>query len=153
MNYLEFGQIALKKKAILLKNSVIGTIAEMAEYLLDTNVLSKFFYGDAKIRHFLGGIDAGINTVVYIELIQGSIKKKDRETIKKGLAKLPYYALTPEVSRQAIELIDEYSAANGLFLADALIASTAMSYDLVLVTYKIKHFRFIKELSVVEPKV
>ena len=37
--------------------------------------------------------------------------------------------------------------------ADAMIAATAINYDLTLVTYNIKHFRFIKELSVVEPKV
>lgn len=125
----------------------------MVEYLLDTNVLSKFFYGDAKTRRFLSSSDAGINTVVYIELIRGSIKKKDRELIKKNLAKLPCYDLTPEVSRQAIELIDKYSASNGLFLADALIAATAITYDLTLVTYNIKHFKAVKELSVIEPKI
>lgn len=49
-------------------------------------------------------------------------------------------------------MIDKYSSAYGLFLADALIASTALSYELVLVTYNTKHFRFIEGLKIVEPK-
>ena len=60
----------------------------MADYLLDTNVLSKFFYGDTKVRQFLDGIDAGIN-IIYIELIRGSIKKNDRERSKKACPNYP----------------------------------------------------------------
>ncbi len=123
----------------------------MADHLLDTNVLSRFFFGDTRVKQFLGEIDAGIDTVVYIEFIQGSIKKKQRELIKKHLSKLPYFTLTPEVALQSIELIDKYSASRGLFLADALIASTALVNDLTLVTYNLKDFDFIKGLSVVKP--
>lgn len=50
----------------------------MAEYLLDTNVLSKIFYGDVQVKEFVDSIDAGIETVVYIESIQGSISKRDK---------------------------------------------------------------------------
>lgn len=125
----------------------------MAEYLLDTNVLSKIFYGDADVKQFVDALSAGIDTVVYIECIQGSIAKKDKELIKTSLSRLRYYPLTPDIALQAIELIDKHSASKGLLLADALIAATAINYDLKLVTYNVKHFRFIKELSVVEPKV
>jgi predicted nucleic acid-binding protein len=125
----------------------------MAEHLLDTNVLSKIFYGDVRVKEFVESIDAGIETVVYIESIQGSISKKDKQLIKKSLAQLKYYPLTSDIALSAIELIDKYSSANGLFLADALIASTALSYDLVLVTYNTKHFRFIEGLTVFEPKL
>ena len=125
----------------------------MAEHLLDTNVLSKIFYGDAEVKQFVDDLNAGIDTVVYIECLQGSIAKKDKELIKTSLSHLPYYSLTPDIALQAIELIDKYSASKGLFLADALIAATAICYDLILVSYNIKHFRFIKELSVIEPKV
>lgn len=123
----------------------------MAEYLLDTNVLSKIFYGDARVKEFVDS--PGIETVVYIESIQGSISKKDKQLIKKSLAQLKYYPLTSDIALSAIEMIDKYSSANGLFLADALIASTALSYDLVLVSYNTKHFKFIDGLTVLEPKV
>ena len=123
----------------------------MAEHLLDTNVLSKFFAGDSYLRDFLGGIDAAISTVVYIELIQGSIKKRERYLIKKHLANLAYFTLTPEIATQAIELIDKYSSSQGLFLPDALIAATAVVNDLTLVTFNLKDFKFIKELQVLQP--
>lgn len=125
----------------------------MADYLLDTNVLSKIFYGDITVKEFVDELDAGIDAVVYIECIQGSIAKRDKEKIKTSLSRLRYYAITPEIAVQAIELIDKYSSSKGLLLADALIAATAIHYDLILVTYNTKHFRFIRELSVVEPKV
>lgn len=87
----------------------------MAEYLLDTNVLSKIFYGDADVKQFVDELNAGIDTVVYIECIQGSIAKKDKELIKASLSRLRYYSLTPDIAVQAIELIDKYSASKGLF--------------------------------------
>lgn len=123
----------------------------MADHLIDTNVLSKFFFGDARVRQFLGTIDAGINTIIFIELIQGSIKKQQRESIKIHIVKLGYFAVTPEISEKAISLIDKYSASHGLFLADSLIAATALVHDLTLVTYNLKDFDFIKGLVVVRP--
>jgi tRNA(fMet)-specific endonuclease VapC len=123
----------------------------MADYLVDTNVLSKFFAGNANVKTFLGTIDFAINTIVYIELIQGSIKKQQRELIEKHLSTLTYYPLTPAISKKAIELIDSYSAAKGLFLPDALVAATAIEHDLKLVTFNLKDFKFIKEIAVVEP--
>ena len=124
----------------------------MTKHLIDTNVLSEIFYGNAGIRKLVEGIDSGIDTVIYIESIQGAIAKRDKEKIKDSLAGLKYYPHTSEIALLAIELIDKYSSAHGLLLADAMIAATAISYDLTLVTYNLKHFRFIKGLSVVEPK-
>lgn len=125
----------------------------MAEHLIDTNVLSEIFYGNQSVRSFVEGLDCGIDTVVYIESIQGALGKRQKDSIKRSLARLRYYPLTSEIALLAIELIDRYSSAHGLFLADALIAASAINYELTLVTYNLKHFRFIKELSVIEPKV
>ena len=123
----------------------------MAEHVLDTNFLSKLFYGDLGVKQFVEDLDVGIETVVYIESIQGSIAKKDRERIKRSLSKIKYYSLTPEIAIQANDLIDTHSAANGLFLGDAMIASTALYYDLTLTTYNRKHFRFIDRLRIIRP--
>ncbi len=123
----------------------------MDEYLLDTNVLSRIYYGDAHLRAFVERLDAAVNAIVYIECIQGSIKKSEKELIKASLDKLRYYPLTPEVSLKAISPIDKYSSSHGLFLADALIAATALVHDLTLVTYNLKDFDYIKGLVVVRP--
>lgn len=125
----------------------------MGEHLIDTNVLSEIFYGNVNVRKFVESLDPGIDTIIYIESIQGAIGNREKERIKGSLAQLRYYPLTSDIALHAIDLIDTYSSAQGLFLADALMAATAINYDLTLVTYNTKHFRFIKELSVIEPKV
>jgi len=125
----------------------------MAEYLVDTNVLSEIFYGNFAVRQLVESLDCGVDTVIYIESIQGAIRKTEKEKIKKSLALLRYYPLTSEIALHSIELIDRYSSSHGLFLADAMIASTAIHYDLTLITYNLKDFRYIEGLSVVEPKI
>src|SRR5687768_16146619 len=112
----------------------------MAEHLIDTNVFTKFFLGDISVKRFLGNVNACTNAIIFIELIQGSIKKQKRELVKKHISNYPCYHLTPQISLKAIELIDTYSASKGLALADALIAATALEHDLILVTYNTKDF-------------
>jgi predicted nucleic acid-binding protein len=121
------------------------------DYLLDTNVVSKFLAGDENVKLFLDGKFFCINTVVYIELIQGSIKKRQRNSVKKFLSRIISCHLTPAISKRSIRLIDKYSSSEGLFLADALIAATAIEHDLKLVTFNTKDFQFIKDLSVIKP--
>lgn len=48
-------------------------------------------------------------------------------------------------------MIDTYSNSQGLLLADAIIAATALQYDLVLVTDNTKDFQFIKDLKILKP--
>jgi predicted nucleic acid-binding protein len=123
----------------------------MAESLIDTNVLSKIFYGDADVKNYVESLDAGIETIIFIECIQGSISNSDKRLIKRTLEKLHYYELTGEIGRLAIELVDIYSNAHGLFLADAVIAATALKNDLTLITYNLGDFKFIKDLKVQSP--
>ena len=86
----------------------------MAEYLIDTNVLSEIFYGDAYVKQFVENIDTGIETVVYIESIKGSLAKKDRGLIKRTLAKIKYYSLNSEIAMRNVLLIILSSMVLGL---------------------------------------
>lgn len=153
MKYLASGPIVLKQARSLPDDCVTKIIVVMADYLLDTNVLSKIYYGDAKLKKSIDRLDAGVNAVIYIECIQDSIKKKDKGLIINSLDQLNFYPLTPETSFKPIELIDKYSASRGLFLADALIAATAIISNLTLITYNLKDFDFIKGLSVIQPNL
>ena len=125
----------------------------MDEHLLDTNILSKIFYGSADLKNFVDNLIVGVETVVCIESIQGSISNGDKRRIKRSLQKIKFYPLTNDIAQNAIELIDNYSNSQGLLLADALIAATALEYDLTLITYNTKHFQFIKGLKVLTPTV
>lgn len=125
----------------------------MADFLLDTNVLSKICYGDADVKNYVESLDAAIETIVFIECIQGSISNKDKNRIRKTLGKLEYIELTSKIGKLAVELVDRYSNSPGLFLADSVIAATALENNLTLVTYNIGDFQFINCLKVVKPPV
>ncbi len=98
----------------------------MIEHLLDTNILSKIFYGNVEVKNFVENQSVGVETSVYIECIQGSISNSDKRRIKRSLQKLKFYSLTNYIAQKAIELIDSHSNSHGLFLADAIIAATAL---------------------------
>jgi predicted nucleic acid-binding protein len=125
----------------------------MDEYLIDTNVLSKIFYGDNEVKKLVENLNIGIDTVVYIECIQGSISNKDKNLIKRSLQQLQFYPLNDKIAEKAVDLIDKYSNSDGLLLADSLIAATALEYDLTLMTFNISDFKFIKGLKVLKPKI
>lgn len=125
----------------------------MDEHLLDTNILSKIFYGNSDVKNFVDNLAVGIETIVYIECIQGSISNSDKRRIKRSLRNLKFYSLTSEIAEKAIELIDLYSNSQGLLLADAIIAATALEYDLTLITFNTKDFQFIKKLKLLSPTV
>ncbi len=57
----------------------------MDNHLLGTNILSKIFYGNVDIKNFVDNLIVGVETIVYIECIQGSISNSDKSRIKRSL--------------------------------------------------------------------
>lgn len=125
----------------------------MAEFLVDTNVLSRIFTGDRNVKQFIETLDVAVCTVVYVECLQGSKSKREKRIVEGYLARFEFYHLTAKVSAGTIELIQNYSNTYGLLLADALIASTCLDRDLTLVTYNVNDFRFIADLKYLKPPV
>lgn len=70
-----------------------------------------------------------------------------------GLDNLPLLHITANISQTTINLIDSYSNSHGLFIADALIAASALENDLTLVTYNIGDLKFINGLKYLEPTI
>ncbi|RME67554.1 MAG: PIN domain-containing protein, partial [Nitrospirae bacterium] len=56
--------------------------------------------------------------------------------------------INEEISIRAMSLMEEYFLSHSLYMADALVAATAMAYGLTLLTGNYKHFRQIKGLKV-----
>lgn len=88
--------------------------------------------------------------MTYIELAQGCRNQQELKQVKQGLlaADTEIIPITANISSRAMTLIDEYSLANGLRLADALITATALETNLTLLTANTKHFKPIKHLKV-----
>lgn len=123
----------------------------MAEYLPDTNIFIAILKGDAKLKAFVESLDSAINTVVYLELIQGAKNKAEVIKIEKYLNRFDLIHFDKAVSQKSIELVRTYSKSHGLMLPDAVIAATCLEHSLTLITYNVKDFRFIKNLKILKP--
>lgn len=121
----------------------------MATLMIDTDVFIRIFRGDAALKAKVDALaaDAAINTIVYLELLQGAQNTQQMCDIEAYLARFTLRSLTPEASSKAIELVRTYTRAHGLLLADSLIAATCIEENLPLLTFNVKHFRSIQELT------
>lgn len=124
----------------------------MIDYLIDTNVLFAIFKGDAVVKHFVESLACGVDATVYVECLQGSKANREKQLIKNYLTRFPLLHLSPDISRQTIRLIDQYSNTHGLLLADAQIAAACLTYDLTLITLNVRDFQFIQGLKWQLPK-
>ena len=72
------------------------------------------------------------------------------QRVKRGLAiqKTQIIPLDPAISERAMVLIDAHALADGLRLADALIAATALEHNLALLTGNTKHFSALAQLKI-----
>jgi len=68
----------------------------------------------------------------------------------KFLDKLIIIPMNEEIAGLSTELLKKYVLSHKLHFADAMIASTAIYYNLPLFTLNIKDFRFIKNLQLLK---
>jgi predicted nucleic acid-binding protein len=124
--------------------------------LVDTDVLIWNLRGDAAAAELLD--NAGrfwVSAVTYMELVQGVRNKTELQSLRRALrfwdaSVLP---LDADISARAMFLVETYSLGHGLQMADALIAATALSSGLSLLTANDKHYRMVDglELRVFRP--
>ena len=119
--------------------------------LIDSDVLIWLTRGHAGAKARLAQINPWrISTITYLELAQGCRSKDELQRAKRGLAvqQTQIFPLTPAISERAIALIDAHALADGLQLADALIAATALEHGLTMLTGNHKHFAAIVQLRI-----
>lgn len=85
-----------------------------------------------------------------MELLQGLRNKTEMKSLQQSLAmrhtqRLP---LTPAITERATSLMEGMVLSDGLQMADALIAATALEHQLPLLTGNVKHFAAIATLRV-----
>lgn len=118
----------------------------MAEYLIDLNILTAVFKGDTRMRGELEKLDAAIETIVYLELLQAAKNNVQAERIEKYLTRFELIHFDKKISERSIALMRSFSKNFGLRLPDSIIAATCLENDLALVTLNPKDFRFIEGL-------
>ena len=119
--------------------------------LIDSDVLIWLTRGQQSAKARLSKIDPWrISVITYMELAQGCRSKEELQRAKRGLERkaTEIFPLTPSISERAMQLIDAHALSDGLQLADALIAATAIEQGFVLLTGNTKHFSAIDALKI-----
>lgn len=118
--------------------------------LIDTDVLIWAARGSAEAQQTLDDIDQpSISVVTVIELMQGARNANELRQIEQGLAGWGATVLPIDapISTVARNLVREYALSNGLQLADALVAASAIQHQLTLMSGNRKHFETISDLA------
>ena len=117
---------------------------------VDTDVLIWFFRGQHSAQ---AAIEARrpveLSTVTYMELVQGVRDKEElrllRRTIRlNGWQILP---ITANISHRAMMYIENHALSDGMRLADALIAASAVESGIAIMTANTRHYRRIPGIS------
>lgn len=119
-------------------------------YLIDSNTIIDFFNGSMPLngRELILNIQPIISIVTYVEMFSS------RHTSLEEITKLHLFSASATViqtdftiAQKAIDLRLKYKTK----FADAIIAATAISDDLILITRNMKDFQRISELNVINP--
>lgn len=109
-----------------------------------------YLRGHEAAARFLDGLPKFlISAVTWMELVQGCRNKQELERLKKDLSRRQAVILpiSEAISERAMALVETHALGDGLLLADALIATTAIEHTLMLSSANNKHFRPIQGLT------
>ena len=118
--------------------------------LVDTDVVIWNLRGNIRAAQVLDGTPGfSISAVTYMELVQGMRDKTELQVLRRGIRLwgCEIIAIDSDISLRAMYLMENFALSHNLQLADALIAATALSTGLPLMTANDKHYRFIDELA------
>ncbi len=128
-----------------------GTLVSAKGVLIDSDVLIWFARGNARaIAAVQGAAEWYISAVSYMELAQGCRNKAELKAMQKAFksSDSDVLAITQGISDLACSLVEKYALSHGVHVADALIAATAISHGLPLLTGNAKHFFAIDGLKI-----
>ncbi|MCP4345550.1 MAG: type II toxin-antitoxin system VapC family toxin [Desulfobacterales bacterium] len=92
-----------------------------------------------------------INSIIEMELLQGAHDKKELQKIEQKLNIFRKLELNQNIFNIATDLIRKYALSHSLNLADAVIGVTSLVYDVPLLTYNIKDFKYLPDIQLWHP--
>ena len=123
--------------------------AKGARMLIDTDVFIWFLRGRGSARDAIRNCPAvELSVVTYMELVQGVRHAEElrrlRRTIRvNGWRILP---LSEDIGHRATIYIESYALSDGMRMADALIAASAVQSGDALMTANVRHYRCIPDI-------
>ena len=123
----------------------------MLPILVDTDILIDIANDDAtakfRLRRESEVATLAISTITAMELTIGCRNKAELRALQEFLAQFSELPLTSQVGDRATQLLATYYLSHGLLIADALVAATAIEYQIPLLSKNQRDFRFIATLE------
>ncbi len=119
--------------------------------LIDTDVLIWYLRGNQKAKNFIENLPSfSISVITYMELVQGMRNQRELVELRRALRdwKSEIVYINEEISSKAMFLVERHFLSDSMRLADALIASTALTNGMPILTANEKHYKVIKQLEV-----
>ena len=114
--------------------------------LCDTNIFIHAFNGRNETidrLNIIGLDEIVISTITVMELYQGMGNKTELAQMKRKIRYYDTIEVDKEISRLAVNLIENFRLSHNLQIPDAIIGATAVIYQIPFYTYNIKDFDFI----------
>ena len=117
--------------------------------LIDSNiVIYSSHQGDAELLQFIDGIQRSVSIVSYVEALgYHSLIQIERQFLEHFFQTAEILPLTNTIAQQAVTLRQQ----RRMGLGDAIIAATAITHNLTLVTHNTEDFRWIAGLELLDP--
>ena len=119
--------------------------------LIDSDVLIWYMRGNENAKRIVAkAIPFNISVVSYMELVQGMRNKKELVLLKKYLKlwEVEIVQITSEISEMAMDFVEKYFLSNSMELQDALIASTSLVHNEILLTGNERHYQFLPNIQI-----
>lgn len=120
--------------------------------IVDTDVLIWYLRGNEKARKMIDELTSfSISAVTYMELVQGMRNQNELVQLRRALRnwKVEILYVNEEISAKAMFLVERHFLSDSIQLADALIASTALTNGMSIVTANDKHYKVVKQLEII----
>jgi predicted nucleic acid-binding protein len=118
--------------------------------IFDTDIIIWIQRGKKKAGEIVDSDDDRcISIISYMELLQNAQNKQQQLTIMTYIKDMDFtiLPLSENIGHRASIYIEEYSLSHGISADDALIASTAIENNHVLVSGNSKHYKAIHDLK------
>lgn len=116
-------------------------------YLVDTDVLINLSRGKLPKDLLKWDRSESVSDVSYMEFAQGCRNRRELDLWIKVSRRFQMIPITESVSLRAKILMEQFALSHGLAMGDALIAATALSEGVPLLTGNKKHFHFVPGLK------
>jgi predicted nucleic acid-binding protein len=126
----------------------------MKHTLVDSDVIIWLLRGNARAIAAVKALDDwSISAVTYMEVVQGCRNKAELRAMQKALRGAgddgaDILPIVERISNIACDLVEKHALSHSLFMADALIAATALHHKLPLLTGNAKHFDVVAGLHI-----